>query len=172
MHPSVNTCACEAAATGHLPNSRHLRSHEDSHAHEGAPKRSRLRALPPPTKQPTSLPVKRQGVRVGTASSAYVPERLQKCFWARSSSCRCSTPAKTDGRVTGQPGPKAQGRGDHTQAEDPMSCLDGKHQKEDVTSGQGEGRGPFTDTLYLMGGAGTSGLNSFHHLSHREAAAC
>lgn len=65
---------------------------------------------------------------MGTASSVYVPEMLLKCFWARSSNCRCSTPAETDSSVTGQPGSQAQGRGNHTQPGNPrpISVGDGR----------------------------------------------
>ena len=90
---------------------RHLRSRE----------RARPTGAPPP---PTSLPVKRHGLRVGTASSSYVPESPLKCFWARSSSCRCSSPAEMDSVLTGQPGPTR-----HTEAQDPVSCLDGRTPK-------------------------------------------
>ena len=69
---------------------------------------------------------------MGTASSVYVSETPLKCFWARSTSCRCSTPAETESMVTSQ--------GTHAQGEDPTSHLAGRRQKENRTSGQGEGR--------------------------------
>lgn len=139
---------------------------------QGSFQRPGLRPPPPATRRPTSLPVKRHGARVGTVSSSYASETLLKCFWARSSSCRCSTPAETEGAVMGRAaGAKAQGQGDHAQAEDPTSDLGGRWRKEDTTSGQGQGRESSRERLCLMGGAGTSRSKSVHHLSPREAAA-
>jgi hypothetical protein len=63
--------------------------------------RSPVDSTTPTNRQSTSLPVKRHGIRLGTASSSYVPETLLKCFWARSRSCLCSTPVEKDIGVSG-----------------------------------------------------------------------